>query len=193
MSSNAISSSEASTAAAAPSPDQPSPSINIWVVDDNQRLRATLMEILDKCDGVHCTASFHSPNAVLSALASKAGPDVILLDMHMGNANGLDAIRPIKALSRSTQILMFTTFFDTEVKKRALNAGASGFLLKRFPLDQILDSIQEASRNPVPHLKRSRGQNRTACPPQESKAAARPQRRLPWLRQCLNLMHPRLS
>ena len=165
--------------------------INIWVVDDNQHLRSTLMEVLAKCEGVNCTASFHSPNAVLSALASKAGPDVMLLDIHMGNANGLDAIRPIKALSRSTQVLMFTTFYDNESKKRALNDGASGFLLKGFPLQQILDSIQKASRNPVPHLKRSRGPNRVTCAVQESKPSFRPHRRLPWLRQCLNLMDPR--
>jgi DNA-binding NarL/FixJ family response regulator len=190
MSDNTISSGGESPAVTAPEAGHPSAPINIWVVDDNQGLRRTLMEILGQCEGLNCTASFHSPNAVLSALASQAGPDVVLLDIHMGAANGLDAIRPIKALSRSTQVLMFTTFFDTEVKNRALNAGASGFLLKSFPLDRILDSIQEASRNPVPHLKRGRGQNRAACLVQETKPSFRPQRRLPWFRQCLNLLHP---
>ncbi|HSY16854.1 MAG TPA: response regulator transcription factor [Candidatus Acidoferrales bacterium] len=164
--------------------------INIWLVDDNRNLRSTLMEILEKCDGLQCTATFHSPNAVLSALASKAGPDIILLDIQMGEACGLDAIRPIKALSRSTQVLMLTTFFDMDQKKKALTAGASGFLLKRFPIEEILDSIQKASKNPVPHLKRSRGQSREAGREQET-APCRPQRRRPWFKQALNLMHLR--
>ena len=167
------------------------PTINIWLVDDNRSLRSTLREILEKCEGLECTASFHSPNALLSALASKAGPDVILLDIQMGEACGLDAIRPIKALSRSTQVLMLTTFFDTEQKKKAINEGASGFLLKRFPIEQILDSIQEASRNPVPHLKRSCGQSRESGQEQEPVATRRPQRRQAWFKQCLNMMHLR--
>jgi DNA-binding NarL/FixJ family response regulator len=181
---------EAPAASTPTSADARSP-INIWLVDDNQSLRGILMEILEKCEGLQCTATFHSPNAVLSALASKAGPDVILLDIQMGEASGLDAIRPIKALSRSTQVLMLTTFFDIDQKKKALTAGASGFLLKRFPIEQILDSIQEASRNPVPHLKRSCGQNREAGREQESSAPCRPPRRQPWFKHALNLMHLR--
>lgn len=162
--------------------------INIWLVDDNRTLRSTLMEILEKCEGLHCTATFHSPNALLSALASKAGPDVILLDIQMGEANGLDAIRPIKALSRSTQVLMLTTFFDTDQKRKALTAGASGFLLKRFPIEQILDSIQEASKHPVPHLRRSSGESREAGPKTEPGVSFRPQRRRAWFKQCFGVM-----
>jgi len=195
MSNNAVMQIEESPAVTAPKTENQQPFINIWLVDDNQPLRATLKEILESCEGIQCTATFHSPNAVLSALASKAGPDVILLDMHMGKANGLDAIRPIKALSRSTQVLMLTTFFDSKAKQQALTAGASGFLLKHFSLEQILDSIHEASRNPAPHLKRSCAQRpaATSAPAAresvEAKPSCRPQRRLSWVRQCLNLMH----
>jgi len=82
------------------------------------------------------------------------GPDVILLDVHMGELNGLDAIRPIKSLSRSTQVLMLTTFFDSESQSRALSDGASGFLLKSFPIETILNSIREARDKPAPHPKR---------------------------------------
>lgn len=201
MSHNAAIHSEESPVATAPKMENQPTSINIWLVDDNQPLRATLKEILEACEGIQCTATFHSPNAVLSALASKAGPDVILLDMHMGKANGLDAIRPIKALSRSTQVLMLTTFFDSKSKQQAMTSGASGFLLKHFPLEQIVDSIHHASRNPVPHLKRSRvpipavveapeaPEAKEIVTPVEAKPSCRPQRRLSWVKQCLNLMH----
>lgn len=128
--------------------------INLWVVDDNRRLRDTMMELFERCQGIHCTAAFHSPNAVLSALASKVGPDVILLDLNLGEHNGLDAIRPIKSLSPATQVLMFTTFFDAECRTRAMTSGASDFLLKSFPLEKIIDSIREARRKPAPHLKK---------------------------------------
>src|SRR6478736_7994767 len=91
--------------------------IDLWVVDDNQRMRDTMIELFGQCTGIRCTGAFHSPNAVLSALASRVGPDVILLDVNLGDHNGLDAIRPIKSLSRSTQVLMFTTFFDSAYRE----------------------------------------------------------------------------
>src|SRR5882757_9907518 len=170
MLNHTISDQDKPAAAGTPGTDNAPAPINVWLVDDNQSLRGILREMLNQCEGFQCQATFHSPNAVLSALASKTGPDVILLDIQMGEACGLDAIRPIKALSRSTQVLMFTTFFDVDQKKKALTAGASGFLLKRFPIEQILDSIQEASKNPVPHLKRLRGQGREVGLEQEATA-----------------------
>lgn len=173
--------------------------IRIWLVDDNRHIRSTMMELLNGCEGLQCKAAFPSPNAVLSALASKTGPDVILLDIQMGEACGLDAIRPIKALSRSTQVLMFTTLFDGESKKRAMSSGASGFLLKHFSLEQILDSIHHASQNPAPHLKRQQKRELAARPgkpasPQPGpvkQAAYGQQGRLHWLWQCLNFLHLR--
>lgn len=159
--------------------------IKVWLVDDNQPLRNALKDLLNKFEGVHCIADFHSPNAVLSALASKSGPDVILLDIQMGEASGLDAIRPIKALSRSTQVLMFTSCFDSESKKRAMTSGASGFLLKQCPIEKIIDSIHDASRNPAPHLKSSRRQNWVA-PAVARSTSERPQQKpLLWLKNCL--------
>jgi len=154
MKNNLISDSSASGGGTAAVSAPAATPINIWVVDDNRRIRDTMIELFERCQGIHCTASFHSPNAVLSALASKVGPDVILLDMNLGEHNGIDAIRPIKSLSPATQVLMFTTFFDAECKTRALTSGASAFLLKSFPLDKIINSIREARCKPVPHLKK---------------------------------------
>ena len=157
------------------------------------------MELLNACAGIQCKAAFPSPNAVLSKLASKPGPDVILLDIQMGEACGLDAIRPIKALSRSTQVLMFTSCSDKESKRRALTSGASGFLLKQFPLERILHSIHEASLNPAPHLKQFPKQNPTPIQPAAPQIASSPESRkssgfnraLGWLWDCLAFIHYR--
>lgn len=176
----------ASKPAEATEPQKP---INIWLVDDNRRLRATMMEILGRCEGLSCTGSFHSPNAVLSALASKIGPDVILLDIQMGEACGLDAIRAIKALSRTTQVLMFTTCSDNQSKERALADGASDFLLKQFPLERIVTSIRRAAENPAPPSRRRRKPKCTA--PVEVAPAATREQRLPWVKQCLQRLRAR--
>lgn len=161
--------------------------INIWVVDDNKDIRSTMMELLNGFDGVQCKAAFPSPNAVLSTLASKPGPDVILLDIQMGEACGLDAIRPIKALSRSTQVLMFTTCADYESQRRAMTSGASGFLLKHFSAERILNSIQHVSQNPAPHLKRVH----KSKPNQRNSVAFSQAKKSHWFWQWLNFMHLR--
>lgn len=173
--------------------------IHIWLVDDNKNLRSTMMELLNTCDGIQCKATFASPNAVLSTLASKPGPDVILLDIQMGNANGLDAIRPIKALSRSTQVLMFTSCGDSESKRLAMTFGATGFLLKQLPLERILDGIHEATLKPAPHLRRMPRAVSASVPTGDLPAAtvmtndAHSQQNgtFSWLRNCFSFIHQR--
>ena len=128
--------------------------IQLWLVDDNDQLRDTLANVLASCGGLRCAKSFGSANAALSALASRAGPDVILLDINIGSENGLDAVRPIRSLSRSTRVLMLTTFFDADAQKRALEDGASGFLLKHYPLERIMESIRQARATPEPAVQR---------------------------------------
>lgn len=115
--------------------------VHVWLVDDHAGLRALIAESLERQGGIICTRQFHSPNALLSALASRIGPDVILLDVQMGEANGIDAIPAIKSLSRATRVLMLTTCYDEQWHSRALERGASGFLLKSDPLERIAGSI----------------------------------------------------
>jgi DNA-binding NarL/FixJ family response regulator len=132
------------------------PPIRLWLVDDNEELRQILADLLGANREVECTRSFSSAAAALSALASQAGPDVILLDINIGSENGLDAVRPILSLSRSTRVLMLTTFFDPKAKSWAMDEGASGFLLKQYSVDLILESIRQAKSNPAPESGRRR-------------------------------------
>ncbi len=165
----------------------PSAALTVWLVDDSQAVRRALKDLLSSCAEVRCTGEFPSPNAVLSALASRPGPDAILLDIHMGEANGLNAIRPIKALSRHTQVVMFTTLRDPESKRRALVNGATDFLLKSASFEEIVAALEHASRNPAPHLKKSRPATKVL--PARSTGRSRP--RLLWLDHCLDLFSVR--
>ena len=116
--------------------------VKVWLVDDNARFRELVADILNSMSGIQCVRHFSSPTALLSTLASKTGPDVILLDVQMGNENGLDAVRPIKSLARTTRVLMFTTCFDSELKERALSDGASDYLIKSGPLEKLVECIR---------------------------------------------------
>lgn len=145
---------------------QPStPNVSVWLVDDNDRFRTLVAEMLGRRDGIQCARQFSSPDALLSALASKPGPDVILLDVQMGDRNGLDAVRPIKSLARSTRVLMYTTCYDQEWRERALNDGASDYLLKTDPVDKVVERIRcpagDPNRNAYPRHRAKRAPEST--------------------------------
>jgi len=130
--------------------------VHVWLVDVNERLRAMFAELLQTRGGIVCPRQFHSPNALLSALASRIGPDVILLDVQMGEANGIDAIPAIKSLSRDTRVLMLTTFYDGDWHRQAMDSGASDFLLKSYSLDEIAASICRREPGVTGHTRRRR-------------------------------------
>jgi DNA-binding NarL/FixJ family response regulator len=126
------------------------PTVRVWLVDDNDTLRTLVAEMLSELGGIDCARHFSSPDALLSALASKPGPDVILLDVQMGDHNGLDALRPIKSLTRSTRVLMFTTSFDPEWRDRAFGEGASDYLLKSETMERVAARIRNPADDPAP-------------------------------------------
>src|SRR5437868_2400883 len=99
---------------------EPQLPLEVWLVDDDNEFRGFIADILNRESGLECSRHFPGPDDALSALASKPGPDVILLDIQMRNRNGLDAIKPIKSLARNTRVILFTTFYDSERHHRAL-------------------------------------------------------------------------
>jgi DNA-binding NarL/FixJ family response regulator len=135
----------------APAPARDSKSnVRVWLVDDNEQLRTMIAELLGKFGGIECVRHFSSPDALLSTLASKPGPDVILLDVQMGDRNGLDAVRPIKSLTRSTRVLMFTTANNREWRERAFGEGASDYLLKSSAMEHVAARIRNPADDPAP-------------------------------------------
>jgi DNA-binding NarL/FixJ family response regulator len=172
-------------------PTSPAP-IKVWLVDDDDGFRTLLAGLLAKQQGIVCPRHFNSPDAVLSALASKTGPDVLLMDIQMRHQNGLDAIRPIKSLARSTRVLMLTTFYDSFGHSRAIEEGASGFLLKRWELHELVEHIRKPDASGVsrPRRRRTRPQIQPqgggAAPCANRPAHAKWWGRLPLLRGILH-------
>jgi len=136
--------------------EPPEQTVKVWLVDDNNQLRSLIAETLERQERITCTRQFDSPNGLLSTLASRTGPDVILLDVQMGELNGLDALPAIKSLARETRVFMLTTFFDPGWHQRAMESGASGYYLKGDSLDKLLESIRDRSCVGAPVWRRRR-------------------------------------
>jgi len=117
--------------------------IRILLVDDEQMVRMGLRLILESEDDFEVVGEA-GDGVEAVALTKKLDPDVVLMDIQMPGMNGLDATREIKTLGReeSSRVLVLTTFELDEYVYEALRAGASGFLLKRTPAEDLIAGIR---------------------------------------------------
>ena len=132
--------------------------VSVWLVDDNTQLRMLVGDLLALETDIDVVRHFSGPDELLSTLATKPGPDVILLDIQMGRRNGLDAVRPVKLLSPGTRVLMFTTCFNPAWRERALLEGASDYLLKTDGITKVAERIRSPADDKSPKPCSSRRQ-----------------------------------
>ena len=117
--------------------------IRILICDDQALVRAGFKLILDAEEDLEVVGEA-GDGAEAVELADAATPDVILMDVRMPNMDGIDATRRISASSGEDgpKVLILTTFDLDEYVYEALRAGASGFLLKDVPAEQLVAGIR---------------------------------------------------
>jgi DNA-binding NarL/FixJ family response regulator len=116
-------------------------SIAVAIADDQPLVRAGLRMIIDAATDLRVVAEASDGREAIEA-ARRAHPDVMLVDIRMPTIDGLEATRQITAIDRPPRILILTTFDLDEYVYGALRAGASGFLLKDVPAEQLVDGIR---------------------------------------------------
>jgi len=116
-------------------------SIRVLLVDDQELVRAGFRMILDAESDVEIVAEAGDGLEALEA-ADRHTIDVALMDIRMPNLDGIEATRRLLQRSPETRVLMLTTFDLNEYVYEALRAGASGFLLKDVPPEQLAAGIR---------------------------------------------------
>jgi DNA-binding NarL/FixJ family response regulator len=124
---------------AASSPDE----ISVLIVDDQRLVRSGFAVILGTEPGITVVGQAGDGEEAV-ALARQLAPSVVLLDIRMPNMDGLTAARLILAETAS-RVLMLTTFDSDEYVYAALRAGASGFLLKDAPAEQLVGAVRSVA------------------------------------------------
>ena len=116
--------------------------IRVAIFDDNKTFTDNLSLLFEGSEDYWLTGVF--PNA-LNALqkVAKAQPDVIIMDIKMPEVSGIEAVKTIKQEYPAIQILMQTVFEDDDKVFAAICAGASGYILKGTPPDEVLEAIAE--------------------------------------------------
>ncbi|MGI9823709.1 response regulator [Agromyces sp. Marseille-Q5079] len=121
-------------------------SIRVLVVDDQGLVRAGFRTILDSEDGIEVVGEAADGAAAIAQVAALA-PDVVCMDVQMPGMDGLEATRRITADATSAAaVLVLTTFNREDYLFEALEAGASGFLLKNSSPEQLIEAVQVVAR-----------------------------------------------
>jgi DNA-binding NarL/FixJ family response regulator len=114
--------------------------VRVLIVDDDDLMRAGLKSVLASDESIHVVGEIGDGRAAVQGTRENR-PDVVLMDIRMPGLDGIAATREVLAASPNVKVVMLTTFEDDEYIFGALNAGASGFLLKRTRPEELITAI----------------------------------------------------
>ncbi|HZI52302.1 MAG TPA: response regulator transcription factor [Chitinophagaceae bacterium] len=116
--------------------------IRVGIIEDNNALRQSLEQLFNRTAEMKCTVSLSNLMNVASDIG-KSKPDIVLMDIGLPNISGIEGVRTIKANFPEVEVLMFTVFEDDEKIYDAIRSGASGYLLKKTPPEEIIQAVRE--------------------------------------------------
>jgi DNA-binding NarL/FixJ family response regulator len=115
-------------------------SVRVLIADDQALVRAGFKKLLEAEPDIHVVGETVDGAEAVEAVR-RLGPDVVLMDIRMPKMDGLEATRRIVESAPSTRVLILTTYDLDEYVYDALRAGASGFLLKDSPPEQLIAAV----------------------------------------------------
>lgn len=125
-------------------------SIGVLLVDDHEVVRRGLRAFLDGEPDIEVLGDAGGGAQALDLLATMASegrrPDVILMDLQMAPVDGIEATRQVRALYNDIEVVALTSFAEQERVHAALEAGASGYLLKDSDADDVAAAVRAAHR-----------------------------------------------
>jgi DNA-binding NarL/FixJ family response regulator len=119
--------------------------IRVLIADDQALVRAGFHAILETQPDIEVVGEA-ADGAEAVELARALGPDVVLMDVRMPALDGIEATQRLLREAQPPKVLMLTTFDLDEYLYKAMQAGASGFLLKDVPRDQLINAVRTVVR-----------------------------------------------
>lgn len=116
--------------------------IRVSIVEDDEQIREGMSFLINSSGTAECVSTHRTAEDALKQLPT-VRPDVVLMDINLPQASGIDCTRELKQKLPRVQILMLTMYEDSEQVFNSIMAGASGYLVKRTPPAKILEAIEE--------------------------------------------------
>jgi DNA-binding NarL/FixJ family response regulator len=123
--------------------------IRVLIADDHGLVRAGLEQLLNNAEDIEVVGAAAGGREAVE-LASRLGPEVVLMDLSMPEVDGIAATREILRSAPESQVVVLTSFSDRARILDALDAGAIGYLLKDGEPDELLRGIRAAARGESP-------------------------------------------
>jgi len=123
--------------------------IRVGIVEDDRSVRENLAVLIDRTPGFACAAACASAEEGLKRLP-EAGPDVVLMDIHLPGLSGIACVARLRRQLPQTQVIMLTVEEDSERVFESLKAGATGYLVKHVTPEEILEAVAEVHRGGAP-------------------------------------------
>ena len=118
--------------------------VRVLLVDDDDLMRAGLKAVLSSDTRIDVVGEASNGRAAIASVRALR-PDIVLMDVRMPDLDGIAATREIVASSAQAKVVILTTFEQDDYIFGALNAGASGFLLKRTSPEDLLAAVHTVS------------------------------------------------
>lgn len=128
---------------------EPTRPVRVVTVEDDARLRQSLEILLASSPTCECLGACGSAEEAIKSIPLWK-PDVVLMDIHLPDRSGIECTTALKELIPNLQVIILTSYEDTDNLFKALRAGACGYLLKRAQPAEILHAIQEVQSGGAP-------------------------------------------
>jgi DNA-binding NarL/FixJ family response regulator len=123
--------------------------IKVSIVEDSRGTRESLTELIGRAPGLRCVGAHANGEQALQSIPQEI-PDVVLMDINLPGMSGIECVSRLKARLPKLQVLMLTTYEESDLIFDSLRSGASGYLLKNMPPSELIQAVEQVHSGGAP-------------------------------------------
>jgi DNA-binding NarL/FixJ family response regulator len=123
--------------------------LKVSIVEDQADTRESLVALVNGTEGLRCLSAYPTGEAALAGIPNEK-PDIALVDINLPGMSGIECVGKLKTKMPALHVLMLTTYEESELIFNSLRAGASGYLLKNMPPEELLEALEQVHAGGAP-------------------------------------------
>jgi DNA-binding NarL/FixJ family response regulator len=123
--------------------------ITVSIVEDNPGMREGFVALLNQAPGLRCLSSYATGEAAVAGIPTDK-PEVALVDVNLPGMNGIECVAKLKVQLPALMVLMLTRYEQSDLIFNSIRAGASGYLLKNTPPQELIQAIEQVHAGGAP-------------------------------------------